>query len=73
MTTNKAQSQTLDYVGLYLPQQVFSHGQLYVGLSRVGSADRIKVFSPFNPASCELEARGGTFTRNIVYREVLRK
>ena len=42
MTTNKAKSQTLDFVGLYLPNQVFSHGQLYVGLSRAGSADRIK-------------------------------
>ena len=45
---NKALSQTFEYVGLYLPKPVYSHGQLYVGLSRAGSADRIKVYVPSN-------------------------
>lgn len=35
MTINKSQGQTLERVGLYLMKQVFSHGQLYVGMSRV--------------------------------------
>ena len=34
MTINKAQGQTIHNVGLYLPQHVFSHGQLYMALSR---------------------------------------
>ncbi|CAG8800714.1 1766_t:CDS:1, partial [Gigaspora margarita] len=43
MTINKAQGQTIPIMGLYLPKPVFSHGQLYVALSRVQSKDNIKV------------------------------
>ena len=34
MTINKAQGQTIPNVGICLPGPVFSHGQLYVTLSR---------------------------------------
>ena len=35
VTSNKSQGQTLKYVGIYLNQDFFSHGQLYVAMSRV--------------------------------------
>jgi len=68
MTINKSQSQTFDFVGLYLPRPVFTHGQLYVALSRVGAANRTKVFLG---EGFLLGFRGTSYTRNVVYNEVL--
>ncbi|XP_065318878.1 uncharacterized protein LOC135926873 [Gordionus sp. m RMFG-2023] len=34
ITINKSQGQTFDHVGLFLPEPVFAHGQLYVALTR---------------------------------------
>lgn len=63
MTINKSQGQSLENVGLDLRSPVFSHGQLYVALSRCTSARRIKVLFP--------DHERGTKTINIVYPEVL--
>jgi len=69
MTMNEAQSQTLDYVRLYLPQPVFTHGQLYVGLSQAGGTNRIKVYAP--QTDVLVQAVDGVLTRNVVYTKVL--
>ncbi|XP_022159149.1 ATP-dependent DNA helicase PIF1-like [Momordica charantia] len=61
MTINKAQGQTIPNVGIYLPQHVFSHGQLYVALSRGISTATTKV----------LVKSDDRLTKNIVYKEVL--
>jgi ATP-dependent DNA helicase PIF1 len=45
MTINKSQGQSLKNVGLYLPKQVFRHGQLYVALSRVTNKNGLKVLT----------------------------
>ncbi|XP_057464238.1 uncharacterized protein LOC130754011 isoform X2 [Actinidia eriantha] len=61
MTINKSQGQSVKYVGIDLRTPVFSHGQLYVALSRCTTFHRISVLP-----EQEMDS-----TTNIVYPEVL--
>ena len=66
-TINKAQGQTMKTIGVWLPEPVFSHGQLYVAASRVGAPEKLKF------ALKPEDERYSTRTRNVVYKEVLTK
>ncbi|PWZ10632.1 ATP-dependent DNA helicase PIF1 [Zea mays] len=80
MTVNKAQGQTIPNVGVYLPEPVFSHGQLYVALSRAIARSNIKILAIPTVDGKKRSRKGlrknptvdcGTCTKNIVYKEVL--
>ncbi|XP_056688054.1 uncharacterized protein [Spinacia oleracea] len=64
MTINKSQGQSLSHVGLYLPRPVFSHGQLYVAISRVTRKSGLKILI------CDKDGRTYNTTQNVVYKEV---
>lgn len=46
ITINKAQGQTLKFAGISLETPCFSHGQLYVGCSRVGTPKNLIIYTP---------------------------
>ena len=62
MTVNKAQGQSLDVVGIDLREPAFTHGQLYVALSRVTTLEGLMVLQ---------HAECGRRAQNKVYPEVL--
>jgi ATP-dependent exoDNAse (exonuclease V) alpha subunit len=63
MTINKSQGQSVQHVGLDLRSPVFSHGQLYVALSRCTHPRNLKVLFPTHQTQNK--------TANVVFNEVL--
>uniref|UniRef100_A0A8D8VRR9 ATP-dependent DNA helicase n=1 Tax=Cacopsylla melanoneura TaxID=428564 RepID=A0A8D8VRR9_9HEMI len=66
MSGHKSQGQTIDYVGLDLRSECFTHGLLYVMLSRVRSPDNILVL-----VLPERVQEGVAYVKNIVYEDLL--
>ena len=64
MTINKSQGQSLHNVGLCLPRPVFSHGQLYVAISRVTSRSGLQILI------IDDDGERSSSTKNIVYKEI---
>ena len=71
MTINKSQGQTLGRNGLIISDTIFSHGQLYVGLSRSGDEDHLKIWADQSRLEKILDCSNKMHTRNVVYKEAL--
>lgn len=61
MTCNKSQGQTLDRCGLVLTTPCFTHGQLYVALSRVRKEEDLLIFNA---------AKIPQLANNVVFKKV---
>ena len=60
----KSQGQSLGHIGIYLPKPVFSHGQLYVAVTRVTSRRGLKILI------CDKDNKPRSSTDNVVYKEI---
>jgi len=60
MTINKAQGHTMKIVSIFLPEPIFTHGQLYVALSQATRVNDVFVF-----------CLNGRMMTNVVYTELL--
>ena len=45
MTFQRAQGQSLDKCGILLNRSVWTHGQLYVAMSRCGAVSQVKIYA----------------------------
>lgn len=62
MTINKSQGQSLKYVLLYLLKPVFTHGILYVAISKVTSKEGLLILQG--------KEHTAETVKNIVYTEI---
>ena len=64
ITINKSQGQSFNSVGIYLRKSLFSHGQLYVALSRCKNPNNMYI---------QNESENKTEITNNVWKEILDK
>ena len=85
MAINKSQGQSFKRVAVFLPQPLFTHGQLYVAASRVGDPKNIHFYVNQDPYKQKYQNHqqsytetpfdefrsNKVFTTDIVYNEAL--
>jgi ATP-dependent DNA helicase PIF1 len=69
MTFNRAQGQSMKHCGILLPQSLWAHGQLYVGVSRCSARRNLKIWADQTEFR-NMNLPPGQYTRNVVYTEL---
>uniref|UniRef100_A0A1I7U5B6 ATP-dependent DNA helicase n=1 Tax=Caenorhabditis tropicalis TaxID=1561998 RepID=A0A1I7U5B6_9PELO len=72
-TVNKSQGMTLSRCGLVLHSNVFSHGQLYVAMSRVRRREDFRLWHYRRHLNDDFHVCGGILVRNVVFNDILRE
>ena len=70
MTMNRSQGQEFKKVLVDLSVHAFSHGHLYVAISRIRNASDIAIYTSDERSSAYAD-QGVLFTTNVVYEEIL--
>ena len=74
MTITKAKGQSMNNLGVQLPQPVFSHEKLYAALSRAGISNKTNVIiNNFKGTQGSFEDHDGVYTNNVVYTEIFQQ
>ncbi|CAN6860721.1 unnamed protein product [Brassica oleracea] len=71
ITINKSQGQSLSHVGIFLPRPVFSHGQLYVAISRVTSKKGLKILIVDEDGKPQKQTRNVVLISEFVFYPIL--
>jgi hypothetical protein len=58
-------------VGIFLPKPVFTHGQLYVAMPRIGCPEGVKLLVTDGWEDVHEDAPTDVYTHNVFYIEVL--
>ena len=70
ITFSRSQGQSLNHCGIILPNSVFTHGQLYVGLSRCGNPENVAFWQDQEEFQLLGLSTEHKYTRNVVYIEI---
>jgi Helicase len=73
MTFNRAQGQSLQKCGILLPDCVWTHGQLYVALSRCSDKRNLRIYANQEEFTTLNLPMGHSYTRNVVYNEMFQE
>ena len=72
LTINRTQWQSASKYGILLPNDVWTHGQIYVAFSRCGNPNNIYVWAEQSQFDAYNSSEDKKNVKNIVYEDIIR-